>query len=185
MTNSHTCILTGDDRIHQWQSDLGSKTWPRFMQQDKLVSALWPDLYSKFPEFQFAMLEDDRLLGIGNSLPLRWNQAPGELPDRGLDWAMDKYIHWKNEENLPFDPWIRVHIKAGGKIIQPCSRSMDISGTIAEWEEWTNTRVYSSGDYIIDQALVPVQMDREKDMGYYMEPNVWIVHQAGHPFPIT
>ena len=62
---------------------------------------------------------------------------------------------------------------------------MDISGTIAEWEEWTNTMVYTSGDYIIDQALVPVQMDREKDTGHYLEPNVWIVHESRHPLPIT
>ena len=63
MTKPNTRILTGDDRIHQWQSDLGSKTWPRFMQQDKLVSEHWSDLYTKFPEFQFAMLEGDHRMG--------------------------------------------------------------------------------------------------------------------------
>lgn len=53
---------------------------------------------------------------------------------------------------------------------------MDITGTISEWEEWTNTSFQSSGDYIIDQALVPVKINREKNLGQYTEPNVWLVH---------
>jgi len=90
---------------------------------------------------------------------------------------MDDYIHWENEKKLPFDPWIRVHVKAGGKIVSTCTRSMDISGTIADWEEWTNSRFPISGDYMIDEALVPVKIDVTKNTGHYMEPNVWIAHE--------
>jgi hypothetical protein len=33
-----------------------------------------------------------------------------------------------------------------------------------------------SGDYIVPGALVPVQIDRERDLGHYVEPNVWMRH---------
>jgi hypothetical protein len=33
-----------------------------------------------------------------------------------------------------------------------------------------------SDDYIVPGALVPVQIDRERDEGRYVEPNVWMRH---------
>lgn len=81
----------------------------------------------------------------------------------------------------PIDPWIRVHFKAGGKILHTCHKSMDVSGSIAEWEKWTQTKFPASGDYILDQALLPVQVNKEKNVGQYVEPNVWVVHEVKKP----
>jgi hypothetical protein len=36
-----------------------------------------------------------------------------------------------------------------------------------------------TGDYVVPGALVPVQIDRERDQGIYVEPNVWMVHPGG------
>ena len=30
--------------------------------------------------------------------------------------------------------------------------------------------------YVVSGALVPIEIDRERDEGVYVEPNVWIVH---------
>jgi len=89
---------------------------------------------------------------------------------------MQEYMHWKKEDDLPFDPWIRVHIKAGGRLIKTCNDSMDITGTIAEWKRWTGMQFEKSGNYEVEGALCPVQIDLENDLGCYMEPNVWVVH---------
>jgi hypothetical protein len=35
-----------------------------------------------------------------------------------------------------------------------------ISGTVAEWEEWTGMRFPDSGAYVVPGALVPVDIDR-------------------------
>lgn len=91
--------------------------------------------------------------------------------------AMEEYINRKNENGLPFDPWIRVHVKDGGKIIGVCNKSMTIEGSISEWENWTGKKFTDSGEYIIEQALVPVKMNRSQDKGTYIEPNVWIIHE--------
>ena len=55
---------------------------------------------------------------------------------------------------------------------------MVISGTVAEWEEWTGMAFPESGDYVVPSALVPVQIDRERDEGRYIEPNVWMRHDV-------
>lgn len=89
---------------------------------------------------------------------------------------MERYINWTNGKNLPFDGWLRVHRKLGAKLINICPESMLITGSVADWESWTKMKFPDSGDYIIPGALVPIQIDRENDIGRYIEPNVWMVH---------
>lgn len=89
---------------------------------------------------------------------------------------MEDYIMWTTDEGLPFDPWLRVHARQGGRIVKVCPRAMHITGTVAEWEKWTKMRFPQSGPYIVPGALNPVQMDCTANKGIYVEPNVWTVH---------
>lgn len=57
-------------------------------------------------------------------------------------------------------------------------RSMVISGSVAEWEMWTGRCFPDSGPYVIPGALVPITIDREANVGIYLEPNVWMVHHT-------
>lgn len=93
--------------------------------------------------------------------------------------SLDDYVTWTTEQGLPFDAWLRVHVRTGARIIKVCHESKTIRGTRAEWEEWTGMKFPQSGEYIIPNALNPIEMSVEKDGGTYLEPNVWIVHQVG------
>jgi GNAT superfamily N-acetyltransferase len=93
--------------------------------------------------------------------------------------SLDDYITWKNEQGLPFDAWLRVHAKAGCRIIKVCHRSKTIRGTRTEWQQWAGMRFPQTGQYIVEGALNPVEINVEKDEGLYIEPNIWIVHQVG------
>ena len=42
---------------------------------------------------------------------------------------IDEYLTWTTEEALPFDPWLRVHARAGATIEKVCAESMIIPGT--------------------------------------------------------
>ncbi len=88
------------------------------------------------------------------------------------------YIKWEREDGLPFDPWLRVHVKLGGKILKPCHKAMYIPGTINEWEEWTKIKFLETGNYVIQGALRPVKINIEEDIGEYVEPNVWVLHEV-------
>ncbi len=66
--------------------------WPEFMMHDPVANRFWNDLYSIFPEYQFALIDPatDQMVAVGNSLPLVWRDDPRHLPDAGWDWALDK-----------------------------------------------------------------------------------------------
>ena len=93
--------------------------------------------------------------------------------------SIDDYIRWTNDAELPFDAWLRVHVRAGAEIMKPCHEAMKISGTRADWESWTSLKFPQSGLYVIQGALNPMEMNVEKDEGVYIEPNVWMVHKVG------
>jgi hypothetical protein len=62
---------------------LHAAAWPAFL-NDVPVNALWPRLYSEFPEYQLALVDArGRAVAVGNTVPLAWDGRPGSLPDRG------------------------------------------------------------------------------------------------------
>lgn len=91
--------------------------------------------------------------------------------------SMDNYIKWEKDD-LPFDPWLRVHIKIGGGILKVENPSMIVRGTVSDWQRWTGMYFGESNKYIIQGALNPVNIDLENDLGEYIEPNVWVLHKC-------
>ena len=119
-----------------------------------------------------AMKRIGRSHGLGGMIaPVRPNRK-SEYPKTPIE----EYITWFGDDGRPFDPWLRVHHDLGARIIKPCKRAMLITGTVAEWEGWTGMRFFESGEYIVPGALVPVVIDCERDIGTYVEPNVWMHH---------
>jgi len=92
---------------------------------------------------------------------------------------MPEYAARVREDGLPVDPWLRVHVRAGGRIVAVAPRSMVIPGTLAEWREWTGLPFDRTGPVVVPRALTPVHCSVEQDMAVYVEPNVWVVHRTG------
>lgn len=228
---------------------LTKEVWPEFMLHDRVANENWRELFDRFIEYQLSLYDtqNDRVAGMANSFPLRWEDRFENLPGDGWDWAfqesvsnhkqgiepnvhcaiqivvrpeyrgqglsapmveavrgvtaskglkaliipirpsekhkyplinLDDYITWKTEQGLPFDPWLRVHVRAGARIIKVCHESKRIRGTVAEWEEWTGLKFPQSGEYVVPGALNPIEINMEQDEGIYIEPNVWIVHEV-------
>lgn len=93
--------------------------------------------------------------------------------------SIERYARWTRPDGQPFDPWIRLHLRAGGRMVRPEPASMRIAGTIAEWEGWTGMAFPDSGDFVVPRAAAVVHVDRDAGRGTYVDPNVWIVHDVG------
>ena len=91
---------------------------------------------------------------------------------------IERYVAWTRGDGLPFDPWMRVHARLGATILKPEPRSLRITGTVAEWEEWTQMAYPESGEYVFPHGLATLHVDREADRGSYWEPNVWMRHDV-------
>jgi hypothetical protein len=87
---------------------------------------------------------------------------------------IERYAEWRREDGLLFDPWLRVHERAGASILRPEPESLRITGTVAEWEEWVGMRFPEDGDYVFPGGLAPLTVG--SGVGRYWEPNVWMHH---------
>lgn len=87
-------VLTGEDRpdLLDEASEVVHSSWPEFMLHDAAVAKYWDDNFRANPGFHFGLFEgdSDRIIALGNSIPLAWEGSLNDLPDDGLDWALQK-----------------------------------------------------------------------------------------------
>ena len=79
------------------------------------------------------------------------------------DMPIEAYAALVREDGMPQDPWLRVHVRAGSRIVATCKRAMVIPGTLDEWRSWTGQPFDESGPVVVPGALVPVQCSVEHD----------------------
>jgi hypothetical protein len=91
-------------------------------------------------------------------------------------FSIEDYASWVRDDGLPFDPWLRLHVRLGAQVISLAREAQTMTGTVKEWEEWTGISMPVSGDYIIPQGMSVLRIDRGADLGTYVEPNIWIQH---------
>lgn len=91
---------------------------------------------------------------------------------------IEDYITWVNPQNEPLDPWIRTHWRLGAKIVKIAPQSMKITNSVSGWSEWTGLQFPQKGHYVIPSGLVPIEIDIDNDVGYYIEPNLWMFHSV-------
>lgn len=92
---------------------------------------------------------------------------------------MSAYAFRTRDDGLPVDPWLRVHVRAGGVIERVAARSMVVPGTLEEWREWTDLPFDTTGPVEVPKALTPVHCSLEHGTAVYVEPNVWVRHRTG------
>jgi GNAT superfamily N-acetyltransferase len=87
------------------------------------------------------------------------------------------YVARTRPDGLPRDSWLRVHVRAGGRIVKTAPCSMVIAGTLDEWAGWTGMPFGRSGEVVIAGALSPVHVSVEQNHAVYVEPNLWVHHR--------
>ncbi len=90
--------------------------------------------------------------------------------------SMRDYAFRTREDGLPYDPWLRVHVRAGGTIIKIAPCSMTVAGTLEAWRDWTKLPFNHDGNVVVPGALVPVHVSLAQNHAVYLEPNVWVHH---------
>ena len=108
--------------------DLTEASWPEFMLHDPIANENWDELFDRFNEYQFALLdtENDRMAAMGNSLPFYWDQHLDELPEGGWDWVFLKAI---NDHKQGLKPNIQSAIQIN---IHPDYRSQGLSSKMIQ-----------------------------------------------------
>jgi GNAT superfamily N-acetyltransferase len=100
---------------------------------------------------------------------------------RHPDLPIAEYVARRRPDGLPEDPWLRVHVRAGGQVVGVRPHAMTIMGSLADWREWTGLPFDTTGPVYVPEALVPVYCDVAHDYAVYCEPCVWIHHRLAGP----
>ena len=91
MHTSRFQIITPNDLddYRDRANEIAEASWPEFMLHDPIADEYWHELFDRFIDYQFAMLDTqtNRMAVMGNSLTFHWDQDLSELPERGWDWV--------------------------------------------------------------------------------------------------
>lgn len=90
--------------------------------------------------------------------------------------SIEEYASWTRDDGLPFDPWLRLHVRAGGRVIALAPTAQTMFGSVKEWEEWARMPLPATGQYVIPDGMSVLHIDTDTDVGNYTEPNIWIRH---------
>ncbi|MCY9760859.1 amino acid adenylation domain-containing protein [Paenibacillus alvei] len=78
--------------------------WPEFFEGDQVFQALWPEVFVKFPEYQFALTDSKgEVAAVGNTIPICWDKTDSGLPqgwDSGLIQAFEDSAAKKEPNTL-------------------------------------------------------------------------------------
>lgn len=120
-----------------------------------------------------AMRENVRRLGFSDLYgPLR-----PTMKDKEPSTPFAEYVARRRDDGLPWDPWVRVHVRVGAQIVKVAPCSMVVAGTVAEWAEWIGVKFEHSGPATVQGALSPVHVSLEQNHAVYIEPNLWVHHR--------
>ena len=151
---------------------------------------------------QTARKESLRLL-IAPLRPTRKTEYPWTPIGDYLDWTLENKTPASPSHPtfhhlpVPFDPWLRKHIRLGGRIAKIASTSMVVQGGITDWCDWVGRGVWHNAlrqariadakaepadsglcVYVpLPGGLVPLKIYVPEAVGVYIEPNVWLYHR--------
>jgi hypothetical protein len=131
--------------------------WPEYNLHGDVFEDWWTPLLRELPEYQFALYDDAAHAVVAEA-------------------HTERYVTWRREDGELLDPWMRLHERLGARVATALPESMRITGTVGDWERWTQLALPDSGRYVFPYGLAPLAIDREADLGTYWEPNVWMVH---------
>nr|WP_296071033.1 N-acetyltransferase [uncultured Actinoplanes sp.] len=89
---------------------------------------------------------------------------------------MAQYVARRRPDGMPEDPWLRVHARAGGRMVSVAPCSMTVREPLSRWRQWTGLPFDTAGPVVVPGGLVPVHCDPREDIAVYVEPNVWYHH---------
>jgi len=95
--------------------------------------------------------------------------------------TIDEYCNLVDDDGFCHDKWVKLHQKAGGRILKTEIQSQHVRGSVCQWEEWSGQSIKQSGEIFPKGALQGVKIDLESGQGVYDDPAVWISHSLESP----
>ncbi|MFI8829055.1 N-acetyltransferase [Streptomyces sp. NPDC053431] len=119
-----------------------------------------------------AMRDNAKRLGYAHLIAPVRPSTKSNMPNM----PMQEFVDQVRSDGLPVDPWLRVHVRAGGKIMGIAECSQIVQAPLQQWRSWTGLPFDESGETVVQGGLAPVLVSVRQDVATYTEPNVWVLH---------
>ena len=104
MTDNRFQLITPNDLAdyRDRAGEIAEASWPEFMLHDPIANENWHELFDRFVDYQFALLdtETNRMAAMGNSLPFHWDKDTCRTSRRrlglGLPQSRGRSQEWCN-----------------------------------------------------------------------------------------
>lgn len=91
--------------------------------------------------------------------------------------TVEEYAAWTRQHGQPLDPWVRLHLRLGARVVALAPAAQTMTGSVTEWQNWTGLEFPADGSYVIPRGLGLLVIDRKADSGSYVEPSIWVRHR--------
>jgi GNAT superfamily N-acetyltransferase len=118
-------------------NEIAEASWPEFMLHDPIANENWHELFDRFEEYQFAMLdtETNQMAAMGNSLPFHWDKELSDIPEGGWDWVFLKAVEaHKNGITPNIQSAIQIAIHPDYRSQRLSTRMVQAMRTIGEYK---------------------------------------------------
>lgn len=177
-------VATADGCLADWDGhpDHLPASWTQVMRDAPAISdspwtcALGTSIVSDARGLRLSALMLEALAGRSAEYGAVGMLAPARPSSRASYPHLDlvDYANLRLADGRHADPWIRTHERLGARIIGHSERSMDVSGTHAQWEAWLG--------YPLPQhtrCLIPGStgwLELWGGMGRLSEDSIWMLH---------
>ena len=163
-------VVRYSERPELWDGlgGLSAEVWPEYNLHGETLNYYWVQLYDVFPEWQFVLFDpqDETVLAEGHTVPVAWDGTDAGLGP-GIDATMAAAFELRSADGRP------TAVSALAAEIPPRHQGKRLSGKLLRAMAGLGRE---AGDYVFPAGLSTVHIDRDRDLGEYWEPNVWIIH---------
>jgi hypothetical protein len=90
--------------------------------------------------------------------------------------SIEDYASWNRRDGRPFDPWVRLHVRLGARVLRAEPHSMEFEAPVSDWEDWTGMQFERDGSFVFPGGLALLSVADQ--VGRYWEPNIWMLHEV-------
>ncbi|MGB5838135.1 MAG: hypothetical protein WBH14_13905 [Albidovulum sp.] len=90
--NYITSSLLERPELADEHQSVGGSAWPEFMVHDPIAIANWDKMMNYFSADQLSLLIEGQIAAVINMVPLQIELNLNKLPDRGVDWGVEKSV---------------------------------------------------------------------------------------------
>ena len=89
----------------------------------------------------------------------------------------EEYIKLTDSDGRVLDPWLRMHLAEGARVLHIASNFQRVEANINDWSELVDSELLREQHVVVPLANELLSIDHKAGMGVLSESNIWIIYE--------